>query len=152
MKILGGIFGVLYYRFIPSLLSHVSIFRTFLILEIFDLWQIHCCTYLTLEKVFYIKKKKKKCYVTITTILQINWNFVNESLPIHLGTSKTKAYMINGMRTVYIFLYLLYVRFVRNQSPVNIMTSFIYFYVIKFRRKVKKEESSIFNSIKMSKF
>ena len=32
-----------------------------------------------------------KCYVTITTILQINWIFVNESLPIHLGTSKTKA-------------------------------------------------------------
>ena len=38
--------------------------------------------------------------MTITTILQINWNFVNESLPIHLGTSKTKAYLINGTRTV----------------------------------------------------
>ena len=44
----------------------------------------------------------QKCFVTITTILQINSNFVNESLPIHLGTSKTKAYMINGTRTVYL--------------------------------------------------
>ena len=46
---------------------------------------------------------KQKCYVTITTILQINWNFVNESLPIHLGTYKTKAYTIKGTRTVYTF-------------------------------------------------
>ena len=38
--------------------------------------------------------------MTITTILQINWNFINESIPIHLGTSETKAYTINGMRTV----------------------------------------------------
>ena len=31
----------------------------------------------------------------------INWNFVNESKPIHLGPLKTKAYMTSGTRTVY---------------------------------------------------
>ena len=35
--------------------------------------------------------------------MQINWNFVNESTPIHLGPLKTKAYTINGARTVYIW-------------------------------------------------
>ena len=33
----------------------------------------------------------------------INGNSVNESLPIHLGNYKTKAYTIYGTRTVYIF-------------------------------------------------
>ena len=32
--------------------------------------------------------------MTIITIKQINWNFFNESKPSHLGTLKTKAYMI----------------------------------------------------------
>ena len=32
----------------------------------------------------------------------INWNFVNESKPIHLGPLKTKAYTRNGTRTVYV--------------------------------------------------
>ena len=41
--------------------------------------------------------------MTITAILQINWNFANESLTIHLGTYKTKADKINGTRTIYIF-------------------------------------------------
>ena len=37
-------------------------------------------------------------------ILQINWNFVNESLPIHLGNYNAKAYTINGTRTVYTYI------------------------------------------------
>ena len=35
--------------------------------------------------------------------MQINSNFVNESTPIHFGPLKTKAFTINGARTVYIF-------------------------------------------------
>ena len=34
-------------------------------------------------------------------IKQINWNFANESKPIHLGTLETKAYTTNSTRTVY---------------------------------------------------
>ena len=41
--------------------------------------------------------------VTFITIKQINWNFVNESKPIHWGPLETKAYTTNGMRTVYTF-------------------------------------------------
>ena len=37
------------------------------------------------------------------TIKQINWNFVNESKPIHLGPLETKAYTTNGARTVYLY-------------------------------------------------
>ena len=40
--------------------------------------------------------------MTLITTKQINWNFVNESKPIHLGLLKTKAYTTNGARTVYI--------------------------------------------------
>ena len=40
--------------------------------------------------------------MTIITIMQISWNFVNESKPFHLGPLKTKAYTINGARTLYI--------------------------------------------------
>ena len=39
----------------------------------------------------------------VITIMQINWNFINESKPIHLWTSKNKAYTTNGTRTVYIY-------------------------------------------------
>ena len=42
------------------------------------------------------------CYCPVKN-QPVNWNSVNESLPIHLGTSKTKAYMINSTRTVFIY-------------------------------------------------
>ena len=49
---------------------------------------------------------KPDCQITLAsfiTIKQINWNFVNESKPIHLGPPKTKAYMTNGTGTVYTY-------------------------------------------------
>ena len=35
----------------------------------------------------------------------LDWNFVNESKPIHLGPLKTKAYTTNGARTVYTYIH-----------------------------------------------
>ena len=80
--------------------TYVFIFRLFRFLnnfiELFTLW------------VGYSKKSERVVWclllLWLNTIKQINWNFINESKPIHLGPLETKAYTTNGARTIYKFI------------------------------------------------